>query len=159
MTHRRVPAASRNPGSPQVAGAAAPPGTPSTRGRRHRGDRGSETVEIVLILPALMALFVAALQLAMWGLAAHALDLAVADGGAQARAQSGSNSSAALVVHQEISSVAGSLIGSVNVRVQQLPDDFVSVSATGNVPTIFPGIRLQVSATSAGPVQGFRPTG
>lgn len=122
-------------------------------------DMGAETIEFVLIIPALMALIVAGLQLALWGLAAHALSLAVAEAGAEARSQSGNPASAIAIVHQDIGKVAGSLVGSLDVQVRSLPDDFLAVSASGVVPTIFPGIHLQVSSVSTGPVQGFRASG
>jgi len=133
-----------------------PAGCPG--GLRWRDERGSEAVEIVLILPALMLLIVVGLQLAMWGLAAHALSLGVAEGGAAARAV-GSRSTAATVVTRDVGDIAGSLVGSLEVHVQALPDNFVSVSASGSVPSIVPGIHLRVAAVSAGPVQGFRASG
>ena len=128
--------------------------------RRQRfDDRGSESIEIVLILPALMALVVLGLQLAMWGLAAHALSLGVTEGGAAARAQLGSNRGAERIVAGDVHAIAGSLVGSLKIDVHTSPDDFVFVSATGRVPSIFPGVHLQVSADSTGPVQGFRAGG
>ncbi|HXY44245.1 MAG TPA: hypothetical protein VEH29_08655 [Acidimicrobiales bacterium] len=122
-------------------------------------ERGSESVEIVVVLPVLMALLVIGLQLAMWGLAAHALSLGVAEGGAAARAQFGGPAQATALVEGDVRSIAGTLVGSLKVAVHGLPDDFVVVSATGVVPMIFPGLELHVSAVSAGPVQGFRASG
>lgn len=152
-----VPASSWAPG-------AIPPSEPSVERplnppHRRRGEGGAETIEMILILPALMLLIVVGLQLAMWGLAAHALGLAVAEGGATARAEFGSSSSAEAVVTRDVGSIAGSLVGSLEVHVRAMPDDFVAVSATGSVPSIVPGLDLRVAAVSTGPVQGFRPSG
>jgi hypothetical protein len=47
----------------------------------------------------------------------------------------------------------------LKIGVRSLPDRFVEVSASGDVPTVFPGLHLHVSADSAGPVQGFRASG
>jgi hypothetical protein len=127
--------------------------------RRHRDDTGSEVVEIVLVLPAVMALVTLGLQLAMWGLAAHALSLGVAEGGATARARTGDPQAAATTVRNDVHDIAGSLVGSLKIEVRTLPNDFVAVSATGVVPTVFPGLDLHVSADSTGPVQGFRASG
>jgi hypothetical protein len=135
------------------------PGRAGALHRRSVDDRGSEPVEIVLILPALMALVVLGLQLAMWGLAAHALSLGVAEGGAEARAQLGSDRGAETIVAGDVRAIAGSLVSSLRISVQTLPDSFVIVSATGEVSSIFPGMHLRVFADSAGPAQGFRPTG
>lgn len=127
--------------------------------RRVPDDSGAESIEIILILPALMALLVLGLQLAMWGLAAHALSLGVAEGGAAARSQFGNDRGAETIVADDVRAIAGSLVGSLEIDVHGLPDRFVEVSATGEVPSIFPGIHLHVSADSTGPVQGFRASG
>ena len=133
---------------------------PGATPKRHRfDDRGSESIEIVVLLPALMALLVLGLQLAMWGLAAHALSLGVTEGGAAARSQLGSDRGAETVVASDVHAIAGSLVGSLKIDVQALPNSFVSVSATGEVPSIFPGLHLKVSADSTGPLQGFRAAG
>jgi hypothetical protein len=142
------------PGSPASGGGAG--GAPAPRSF---DDSGSESIEIVLILPALMALLVLGLQLAMWGLAAHALSLAVAEGGAAARSQQGSDRGAETIVATDVHAIAGSLVDSLKIDVQPLGDRFVEVSATGEVPRIFPGLSLHVSADSAGPVEGFRASG
>ncbi len=152
MTSRRATAATGATAVCRRRAAAAPPA-------RLRSDRGSETVEIVILLPALMLLLTVGMQLALWGLAAHAMSLAVAEGGAEARAESGSPKAAISTVTDEISSIAGLLVDHVSVQVTGLPDNFVEVSATADVPTIFPGLTLQVSADSTGPVQAFRPSG
>lgn len=125
---------------------------------RRLDDRGSEAVEVVLIIPVLMLLLLAGLQLALWGLASHALALGVADGGAAAHAQAGSVSAARTVVG-DLHAVGGSLVHAVSVAVRDLPDGFIAVSASGAVPSIFPGVHLHVSAVSVGPVQGFRAGG
>jgi hypothetical protein len=111
----------------------------------------------VLILPALMAMVVALLQLALWALAAHALSLAVAEAGAAAR--SGQTAVAPAIVRSDVGKIAAGAVGSLTVTVSALPDNFVSVSATGTVPTVLPGLSLHVSATSVGPVQTFRASG
>jgi hypothetical protein len=135
------------------------PGTGATRDRSRFDDSGSETLEIVLILPVLMALIVLGLQLAMWGLAAHALSLGIAEGGAAARAHPGSDRAAETIVAGDAHAIAGSLVGGLKIDVRSLPDNFVVVSGSGEVPSIFPGLHLRVSADSAGPVQGFRAGG
>jgi hypothetical protein len=142
-----------------AAGATTPSRPATTWGRRRIDDAGSESVEIVLVLPALMALIVLGLQLALWGLAAHALSLAVAEGGADARSQFGTDRGAAGIVAGDVHAIAGSLVGSLTVEVRPLPDSFVLVAGAGDVPSIFPGIHLRVSADSVGPVQGFRASG
>jgi hypothetical protein len=141
-----------SPGAPAICRA---PGL-APAASREKDDRGSEVVELVLILPALMALVTALLQLAMWALAAHALSLAVAEGGAAARTGQGSPGD---IVRSDVTKISGNLVGSLDVTVRALPDSFVSVYAVGTVPTILPGVSLHVSADSTGPVQEFRASG
>lgn len=144
--------------APEMALVAVPSRCPAVLRRRTLDDEGSETAEIVLVMPVLMALLLLGLQLALWGLAAHAVSLGVAEGGAAARASSRPRDAPAVVV-ADVHAIAGSLVGSLTVGVRSAPDDFVTVSASGSVPTIFPGLHLHVSAVSTGPVQGFRATG
>ncbi len=139
----------RSPGSEN-------PEAPCTR--RARDDRGSEVVEIVLIVPVLMLLLLLGLQLAVWGLAAHAVSLGVTEGGAVAR-QLSRTGSAIRTVTADVHAVAGSLVNPLSVAVRPLPGGFVAVSASGVVPSVLPGVHLHVSALSVGPVQGFRATG
>lgn len=129
------------------------------RDHRRLDDTGAETAEIVLVLPVLMGLLLLGLQLALWGLAAHAVAFGVAEAGAAARAQPGSPQNAASIVSNDVRATSGSLVGSLETGVQVLPDDFLAVSATGVVPTVFPGLHLRVSAVSTGPAQTFRASG
>jgi hypothetical protein len=126
---------------------------------RPRDDAGSETVEIVVVLPALLLLVVFAMQVAMWALAAHAVALGAAEGGAEARSALGSRAAAVATVRSDIESIAGPIVGVPDVHVNDLPDDFVEISVTGQVPSVVPGVHLTVFARSAGPVQEFRASG
>lgn len=139
-------------------------GLPRRRGEalpRHRGERGDrgEVAEIVLVLPVLMGMLLLVLQLVLWALAAHALTLAVTEGDAVATAAGGDAQQAAGLARDDVRAVAGSLVGSLEVVVRRLPAGVVSVSASGTVVQLLPGIRLRVSARSLGPEQGFRASG
>ncbi len=125
---------------------------------RRLDDRG-ESPELVLVLPVLMGLLLFALQLVLWALAAHALALAVAEGGATARTALGNPTVAASLVRRDVHAVAGSLVGSLDVAVERSPDAVVTVTASGVVLGLLPGIHLHVSAESVGPEQAFHAGG
>lgn len=127
--------------------------------RPRRLDERGETPELVLVMPVLMALLLFALQLVLWALAAHALTLAVTEGGAVATAALGSPDQALSLVTADVHAVAGSLIGSLHVAVVRSRSDIVEVRASGTVLAVLPGIHLHVSAASVGPEQVFRASG
>lgn len=106
-----------------------------------------------------MVLFALAMQLAFWGLGAHALEAAVAEGGVTARAEAGSASQALALVQRDAKSFGGAFLVRPQVTAQGGPDDFVSISARAAVPSIVPGLDLAVEATSYGPRQQFRASG
>lgn len=122
-------------------------------------DLGSSTPEIVVILPVLMLLVTFGLQFALWALASQATSDAVVQGAAALRAESGTATAARAVVSRELDSLAFGLVLQPMVSVGSLPDGTASLSASGFVPSLIPGARLSVSATSAGPDQRFRATG
>ena len=112
--------------------------------------------EIVIVLPTVLLGLALFFQVAMWGLSDHALSAAVAEAGAAARAEYQGPSDAAQVARSEISSLAGQLAMHPVISVSLQPGGFVKVEAQASVPSIFPGLRPTVSATSTGPLQQFR---
>ncbi|MFZ2056851.1 MAG: TadE/TadG family type IV pilus assembly protein [Acidimicrobiales bacterium] len=123
------------------------------------GDRGSGTPELVVILPLLLFLITLSMQFALWALASHALSDAVAQGGAVLRANGGTSTAARTVVTRELRTLANGLVLRPTVSVRSLPDGVDSLSASGALPSLLPGVRLTVSAQSAGPRQQFRASG
>jgi len=126
---------------------------------RRPSDLGSSTPEIVIVLPVLMLLVTFGLQFALWALASQATSDAVAQGAASLRAENGTATAAQAVVRRELDSLASGLVLHPIVSVGSLPDGAAALSASGFVPSLIPGARLSVSATSAGPDQRFRATG
>lgn len=131
---------------------------PGTRaeGRRGLGDEG--LAEVVIVFPAFLLIVWLALQLAVWGLAAHAAELAAAEGGRAGRdfgAQPGAARQAAEAVLRKI----GTTLDDPVVRVVRAGGGTLTVSVTGRVLTVVPGLPLTASATSRGPIQEFRSGG
>jgi Flp pilus assembly protein TadG len=123
------------------------------------GDRGSSTPELVVILPVLLLLIGAGLQLALWSLASHALADSVDKAGAVLRAGGGTSSEARAAVREELRVLAPDLVLYPTVSVLPIAGGVGSISASAEVPSLLAGTHLGVSATSAGPYQRFRATG
>lgn len=127
--------------------------------RRHRQETGSSTAELVLVLPALMILVSLAMQLIFWALASHAVQASAATGGDVARMSGATPAQAVAAARAELESIAGGLVTSPAVSVSTLPGGQEVFSVSGTVPSLIPGVRLEVSATSIGPLGRFRGTG
>lgn len=122
------------------------------RPRRCVGEAG--LVDVVICFPMLLLVIWLAVAVGVWGLAAHAAQLAAAEGGAAARAEAASTN-AGQVEATKVLSVMGPQVVNPVVSVTPAPGGLLSVSVTGRAPMVFPGLSLRVSATSTGPVQSF----
>ncbi|GEM_PF-2902304 len=123
---------------------------------RRRGEEGLAAV--VVVLPAFLLLVWLALQLALWGLAAHAAQLAAAEGGQAARAFGGGPGAGRAAADRVLAGL-GSALEQPIVRVTQGPGGSVTVAVSGRVAPVLPGLPLHVSASSTGPAQRFRDSG
>jgi hypothetical protein len=128
-------------------------------GRAGRGDRGSAVAEMTLVLPALMLAVALVVQLALWALAAHAVQASAASAGDVARSLGGTPAEAIAAARGELASVGGLLVTSPLVSISASPSGEETVQVAGDVPSLFPGLHLHVSATSVGPAGRFRGTG
>ena len=124
--------------------------------RRREDERGSATAEALLVLPALMLLLVAGLQLALYGLASHAAALAAEEAGAAARSALGTSGAAAALARGDVRAIASGLLVDPVVTVTETHGR-AEVTVRGGVPELLPGLHLSVRAVSAGPPQEFRP--
>lgn len=124
-----------------------------------RGDDGSATPELVIVLPAMMLLLALSIQLAMFGLAAQALDDAVSFGGAVLRSQSGGSAAARTAVLAELRTIASGVTSDTRVSILAGPSGNLELSASASVTPVFPGLNLVVRSMSSGPSQSFRASG
>lgn len=121
-------------------------------------DRGSAPVEAVLVFPALLLLLAAALQLALYGLAAHGLELATAEAGAEARAASGGTGPALQLLRRDVATLDGSLLEHPRVTITS-SGGVEELTTSATVLSLLPWVHLSVRATTRGPVQSFHPGG
>jgi Flp pilus assembly protein TadG len=122
-------------------------------------EEGSSTAELVLVLPVLMLLVAFAMQLALWALASHAVQASAATAGDVARGLGATPAEASAAARAELAAVAGGLVGAPEVQVTTAASGVSVVVVSGSVPSLIPGLHLEVSATSVGPLGEFRGSG
>jgi len=110
--------------------------------------------EFVIVVPVFLTLIFLAVQFALWGLAAHAVEAAAAQGGEAARLYGSSPGAGATEARQLLGSLGGDLVRNVAVVETARAGD-VTVRVTGDALTILPVVTLSVSGTSTGPVETY----
>lgn len=121
-----------------------------------RTDRGSISLEYVVLTPVLLLLIFTIVQVAFWY---HGRDVALAAAQQGARAarehNGGSAAKGADAARAFIERAGGSkVIENAAVTPQRTATD-VTVTVTGNVMTLVPGLRLPISQTASLPVERF----
>jgi len=131
-----------------------PPGRPARRRARRgllRGDAGAGAAELVIVTPLLMLLILGVIQFAVAEQAQHAAQAAASQALAATRVQDGTTGAgqaqATTVLAQEGGSLTAPAVSITRTATQ------ATVTITGGVQTLIPGIHLHVSATVAGPVE------
>jgi hypothetical protein len=109
----------------------------------------------VIIVPVIMLVLVALVQMALWARAAQIANVAASEG-ARAALSVGGGAAAGLGRAQSVLTTSGSGIEAAHVTTSVLACDQVSVTVTGRALSLFPGLSLPVSATQMGPIQEFR---
>ena len=128
-------------------------------GKRSRvpgsGDRGALILSYVIVVPALMAALMIVVQASLWFLAREAALAAARQGADAARvlhAPAGAGPGAALAFAR--SSASGYLL---HPRASAAGSSAatVSITVTGRVPDLIPGLPIKVSQTAVAPVEQF----
>ena len=128
---------------------------PSGREKR-RDERGATTVEVVITAPALL---LALMMIVQFGLAAHANSVARAaaeEGASHARRFDGSVGAGAERTHTYLDELGPSIIRDRAVSVERTAET-ATVTVTGTVISLVPGLDLSVSQSSSGPVERHVP--
>ncbi|MFC5928615.1 TadE family protein [Cryobacterium melibiosiphilum] len=124
----------------------------TTAPRRGSGaERGSQTIEALLILPVLFGIFFVIIQGAVW---VHAGNIA------QAAASSAYNAARlfeatpddGIAAGNATATGSGMVLSGAVVTVGRTPTE-VSVTVTGNAPTLVPGWNTAVERSVTGPVE------
>lgn len=126
------------------------------RRRRERDERGVSTVEVVIAFPIVMTLLLLIVQL---GIAAHARSVAEAaaqEGAAVARRYDGSAGAGKTRTNEYLNELGPTILQNRGVSVERGAET-VTVTVTGNVISVIPGMHLKVRKTASGPVERYVP--
>lgn len=125
-----------------------------------RGESGMTAIEFVLLTPVLFFMIFATVQFALYFFADHVAQAAAQAGARKARATADENAGgwrgeARDVADAYIRQLGPKLVLGPDVKTIQPEQNTVGVEITARVPTVFPGLDLDVHARSSGPVERF----
>ncbi|SRR6266567_788845 len=127
----------------------------ATRYRRHgRGDRGALTLSYVIIVPVFLLAVMIIAQASLWYLGRQAALAAARQGADAARvvgAPLGAGPRAALAFAR--SAASGYLLGPS--AVSRKSSTTVAITVRGKVPSLVPGVAINVSQVARAPVEQF----
>lgn len=121
---------------------------------RVRHDRGASTVEFVLTMPVLLLTLLLTVQFALITHAQSGAQAAAEEGAAAARAFDGSGAQGEARARRYVNQLSGSVFTSTSIRSNRSHEQ-ASVTVTGTVQQLVPGIPTTVTRTSTGPVERF----
>lgn len=120
------------------------------------GEQGSATVEAVIVVPALMLAILLALQVALWALAAEAVQQVAEHAAVAASGLGGTPAVGASAARSDLRGLAGRVVVDPTVAVVQVGSGAVEVKVSARVETILPWLRPSVRAARTATVQQFR---
>ncbi|MET8684233.1 TadE family protein [Streptomyces sp. NPDC004732] len=117
-------------------------------------------IEFVLLTPVLFFMIFATVQFALYFFADHVAQAAAQAGARKARATADENAGgwrgeARDVADAYIRQLGPKLVLGPEVKTIQPKQNTVGVEITARVPSVFPGLDLDVHAESSGPVERF----
>lgn len=122
---------------------------------RRRDERGA-TAQAVVVFPALLFVIMLIIQFALWAHAVSVAEAAAQDGAAVARRVDGTKTGAEAAANQSLASLGPQMLTTQNVVATRSATE-ASVTVTGKVISLVPGISLKVHETASGPVERFVP--
>lgn len=123
--------------------------------RRRDPERGDGPVSAAVIAPVFLAVIFLAVQAGLWGHARTVASAAAQVGAVSARGMN-ATAEAGAAARAYLAQTSGGLS---DVTVTAARSDQVTVTVTGTAPTLVPGVRLRVDATSSVPVERLTTAG
>lgn len=129
-----------------------------------RGESGMTAIEFVLLTPVLFFLIFATVQFALYFFADHVAQAAAQAGARKARQEAdadpgGWRAKARETSGSYIRQLGPELILDPDVKLLGPRDNTVGVEIRARVPSVFPGLDMDVYAISQGPMERFVPDG
>ena len=123
---------------------------------RARGDAGAATTEVVLVTPVLLLLVMFVIQFGLWYHAQHVAQAAADEGARAAKVENANEEDGIASANAFLDQSSRSLIGARSVQATR-SSEVVTVTVSGQVASVVPGLDLTVSAKATDPVERFRP--
>jgi Flp pilus assembly protein TadG len=117
--------------------------------RRRRDDRGAVTASVA-VLPAVLALFFAVVQISLWFYARSVATTAARHGLDAARVQNGTSGDGEAMVDQFLGQVGGFQVDSLDVS---RGTEDATVTITGEAVSVVPFFEVPITVTLEGPVE------
>lgn len=119
-------------------------------------ESGASTLEFVLITPMLLLALMLAVQFALVAHAQSGAQMAADEGAAQARAYNGSAGAGKARAERYVVDLVGQMFTTHSVSGSRGATE-ASITVTGTVKSLVPGLHPTVTRTSTGPVERFVP--
>ncbi len=119
------------------------------------GEVGATTTELAVLMPVLIVMLLAPVQVALWWHARQVADAAAEEAVDVAQVET-SNEAQALAAAFGLLNQAGNLREASVVVVQRGPDKVI-VEVRGRAPQLVPGIDWGATSRAAGPMERFVP--
>jgi len=123
-----------------------------------RSDRGSATIQGVIAATVMMLLVMAVMQVSIWAHAHHVAAAAAQTALATGRAEDGTVAASAGEGAESLGRNAGGSLAIDTITVEQGAET-VTVTVTGEAPSLIPGLEWPVEASATGPRERFIPLG
>lgn len=141
---------------------AAPPTMPPARGTPRAGSRvrneagAASVAQVVLVAPVLLLTLMLIVQFALLFHARNVAENAAQQGASVARRYDGSDDAARRRATAYLDQLAGTTLISTQVGATRT-SEVASVTVSGTVVSLVPGLRLTVSEAATGPVERYVP--
>lgn len=113
-------------------------------------------MQAVLIFPALLFILMLIIQFALYAHAASVAEAAAQEAAAVARRADGSQAGGAATANTTLATLGPKMLTNRSVSVDRSATT-ATVTITGRVVSLVPGVSLQVRETAQGPVERFVP--
>jgi Flp pilus assembly protein TadG len=120
-----------------------------------RDESGAAATEVVIITPLLLLILMLVVQFALWEHASHVAKAAALEGVTAARLEGGSAADGKAQAELMLQKLGGKLVQAPQVSALRSGTD-ATVTVTGYVEEVVPGLRMPVKASSTAPVEAFR---
>lgn len=122
---------------------------------RCRDERG-EIAQAVLVFPALLFVIMLIIQFTLYAHATSVAEAAAQDGAAAARRADGTQAAAVAAANDSLASLGPRMLTAKSVTATRTATQ-ATVTVTGKVVSLVPGLGLKVRETASGPVERYVP--